>query len=102
MSLLMFFFFFSSRRRHTRCYRDWSSECALPILIGAGRGCVDGPGGALDDRPPKLGGCDPSLEHLLQDLVGDRLSPKVDVNHLAPAQGSPEDPAGIAEGLIAG
>src|SRR3989337_2583523 len=22
----MFFFFFSSRRRHTRCYRDWSSD----------------------------------------------------------------------------
>src|SRR5690554_7615084 len=25
-------FFFSSRRRHTRCGRDWSSECALPIF----------------------------------------------------------------------
>src|SRR5207245_7294697 len=24
--LLFFFFFFSSRRRHTRCYRDWSSD----------------------------------------------------------------------------
>src|SRR3989442_4280340 len=24
-------FFFSSRRRHTRCGRDWSSTCALPI-----------------------------------------------------------------------
>src|SRR5690554_3481758 len=24
-------FFFSSRRRHTRCGRDWSSDCALPI-----------------------------------------------------------------------
>src|SRR5215470_16126058 len=23
---MMFFFFFSSRRRHTRCYRDWSSD----------------------------------------------------------------------------
>src|SRR5207245_5789141 len=23
---LVFFFFFSSRRRHTRCYRDWSSD----------------------------------------------------------------------------
>src|SRR2546422_2307208 len=31
--LLSFFFFFSSRRRHTRCSRDWSSDCALPILI---------------------------------------------------------------------
>src|SRR2546422_4331697 len=26
-------FFFSSRRRHTRCSRDWSSECALPICM---------------------------------------------------------------------
>src|SRR5699024_11927400 len=26
------FFFFSSRRRHTRSKRDWSSDCALPIL----------------------------------------------------------------------
>src|SRR6266542_6370256 len=23
---MMIFFFFSSRRRHTRCYRDWSSD----------------------------------------------------------------------------
>src|SRR5438067_9099106 len=29
----MCFFFFSSRRRHTRSKRDWSSTCALPILI---------------------------------------------------------------------
>src|SRR5687768_13434788 len=26
-------FFFSSRRRHTRCSRDWSSTCALPIFF---------------------------------------------------------------------
>src|SRR6266852_6414964 len=30
------FFFFSSRRRHTRCYRDWSSDvCSSDLLIGA-------------------------------------------------------------------
>src|SRR3989337_3320496 len=23
---MFFFFFFASRRRHTRCYRDWSSD----------------------------------------------------------------------------
>src|SRR5207245_11318708 len=29
----MFFFFFSSRRRHTRCYRDWSSDvCSSDLL----------------------------------------------------------------------
>src|SRR6266542_2697759 len=26
-----FFFFFSSRRRHTRCYRDWSSDVCFPL-----------------------------------------------------------------------
>src|SRR6266542_4820613 len=26
MMLQIYFFFFSSRRRHTRCYRDWSSD----------------------------------------------------------------------------
>src|SRR6266542_633013 len=33
----MFFFFFSSRRRHTRCYRDWSSDVCSSDLDG-GRG----------------------------------------------------------------
>src|SRR3712207_827332 len=31
--MCFFFFFFSSRRRHTRYWRDWSSECALPISL---------------------------------------------------------------------
>src|SRR6266542_269642 len=30
-------FFFSSRRRHTRCYRDWSSDVCLPISRCPGR-----------------------------------------------------------------
>src|SRR5438128_9163034 len=30
-----FFFFFSSRRRHTRCYRDWSSDvCSSDLPLG--------------------------------------------------------------------
>src|SRR5437764_1560255 len=33
-------FFFSSRRRHTRYIGDWSSDGALPILVGA---CSSGP-----------------------------------------------------------
>src|SRR5207245_11620876 len=29
-------FFFSSRRRHTRCYRDWSSDvCSSDLSFGA-------------------------------------------------------------------
>src|SRR3989440_7097385 len=27
------FFFFSSRRRHTRCSRDWSSECSSDLKL---------------------------------------------------------------------
>src|SRR3712207_7991426 len=31
----MFFFFFSSRRRHTRYWRDWSSDvCSSDLLLG--------------------------------------------------------------------
>src|SRR5947209_17086415 len=30
----MFFFFFSSRRRHTRYWRDWSSDVCSSDLIG--------------------------------------------------------------------
>src|SRR6266542_3229763 len=30
------FFFFSSRRRHTRCYRDWSSDvCSSDLVVRA-------------------------------------------------------------------
>src|SRR5438128_4106128 len=32
---LFFFFFFSSRRRHTRCYRDWSSDVCSSDLVKA-------------------------------------------------------------------
>src|SRR5207245_8479171 len=32
----MLIFFFSSRRRHTRCYRDWSSDvCSSDLLAHA-------------------------------------------------------------------
>src|SRR3712207_8385920 len=32
------FFFFSSRRRHTRYWRDWSSDVCSSDLVGAGLG----------------------------------------------------------------
>src|SRR3712207_2176715 len=33
--VLFFFFFFSSRRRHTRYWRDWSSDvCSSDLLLG--------------------------------------------------------------------
>src|SRR6266542_5547140 len=33
-----YFFFFSSRRRHTRCYRDWSSDVCSSDLLPDGDG----------------------------------------------------------------
>src|SRR6266542_5438892 len=34
MSGFVCFFFFSSRRRHTRCYRDWSSDvCSSDLTV---------------------------------------------------------------------
>src|SRR5207245_4524867 len=35
LCILLFFFFFSSRRRHTRCYRDWSSDVCSSDLSAA-------------------------------------------------------------------
>src|SRR5438445_8338500 len=36
--ILLFFFFFSSRRRHTRYWRDWSSDvCSSDLTINSGR-----------------------------------------------------------------
>src|SRR5207245_3014898 len=40
----VYFFFFSSRRRHTRCYRDWSSDVCSSDLAAAPIGEV-APGG---------------------------------------------------------
>src|SRR6266542_6496587 len=45
---MIFFFFFSSRRRHTRCYRDWSSDvCSsdlmVPRVVALGGGGYDLP-----------------------------------------------------------
>src|SRR5207245_6746517 len=63
------FFFFSSRRRHTRCYRDWSSDvCSSDLGLGAGpHRCPPAPSriGAGMDRLRlavlvlALGGCEP-------------------------------------------
>src|SRR6266542_6786747 len=36
MFLSIYCFFFSSRRRHTRCYRDWSSDvCSSDLVLAA-------------------------------------------------------------------
>src|SRR6266542_6443811 len=35
--VLLLIFFFSSRRRHTRCYRDWSSDVCSSDLFAFGK-----------------------------------------------------------------
>src|SRR6266852_7701203 len=45
--MFLFFFFFSSRRRHTRCYRDWSSDVCSSDLL-------DGTGGLMANASPPL------------------------------------------------
>src|SRR5215203_6589944 len=55
----MGFFFFSSRRRHTRYWRDWSSDGALPISrTGRRDGCLlirrRRPAGGRTKKPPVL------------------------------------------------
>src|SRR3712207_7332916 len=50
MLLLLFFFFFSSRRRHTRYWRDWSSDVCSSDLSEA---ALPEPVSEHDDaRPP--------------------------------------------------
>src|SRR5207245_5847679 len=40
------FFFFASRRRHTRCYRDWSSDVCSSDLVSSVTSTASGSGPA--------------------------------------------------------
>src|SRR5207245_7276727 len=49
------FFFLSSRRRHTRCYRDWSSDvCSSDLALALLELGTDGIGYLLKDRVSDL------------------------------------------------
>src|SRR5258707_2330608 len=55
---ISFFFFFSSRRRHTRYWRDWSSDVCSSDLDARAYGRDDreirrGPGAPLDRKPER-------------------------------------------------
>src|SRR3712207_7164389 len=55
------FFFFSSRRRHTRYWRDWSSDvCSSDLRLGRRARAHDGRRGRPDPllRPARLPGGD--------------------------------------------
>src|SRR6266542_2517571 len=56
-ALQICFFFFSSRRRHTRCYRDWSSDvCSSDLQARAAgdRGARTGRAGQRPGHPGVL------------------------------------------------
>src|SRR5207245_7672243 len=59
----LFFFFFSSRRRHTRCYRDWSSDVCSSDLPELSRG-----GAHSEDHPARLHGDRSGPRHPGPDL----------------------------------
>src|SRR6266542_3971466 len=63
---MSFFFFFSSRRRHTRCYRDWSSDVCSSDLTRLAR--LTGP----DDRDrQRIFGADGSADEQKRREVSD-------------------------------
>src|SRR5207245_4589082 len=67
-------FFFPGRRRHTRCYRDWSSDVCSSDLTHAVVRQLAGPGGAREDGPPRGWPRDD-----LNEGVGDLEGPVVNV-----------------------
>src|SRR5207245_8683776 len=52
----LIFFFFSSRRRHTRCYRDWSSDvCSSDLCLHVDReGSARASGAAAKELQERL------------------------------------------------
>src|SRR5438128_4458246 len=56
VSWFVVLFFFSSRRRHTRCYRDWSSDVCSSDLAGSGRSAGTGEQGNADPQPAARSG----------------------------------------------
>src|SRR3712207_8556138 len=52
--LVCYSFFFSSRRRHTRYWRDWSSDVCSSDLLGPGDELLDQ---AVMPEPERRGGC---------------------------------------------
>src|SRR5207245_11479901 len=81
--LVLVVFFFSSRRRHTRCYRDWSSDvCSSDLLVDAGLEVVPIHPNALKASRPRYsaagGKSDPGDAFILADVLrtdGHRFRP---------------------------
>src|SRR5207245_3053820 len=102
-------FFFSSRRRHTRCYRDWSSDvCSSDLLPLLDRGALRAtetqgtpsqPRHRALEREPGPGGR--FVEQRREDLSLERpgtLLADGDRNHLA---GGPQNQLDVGRGEVA-
>src|SRR5258707_14282303 len=58
MQYVTLFFFFSSRRRHTRYWRDWSSDvCSSDLVLAAGPATRSAPCWAPPRARPSATGC---------------------------------------------
>src|SRR3989337_195762 len=80
--VVVFLFFFSSRRRHTRCYRDWSSDvCSSDLLQELAHG---------EDGDPSVGAELPKVpvsRHEILGAAGHRALEKLVVLRIAPNDG---------------
>src|SRR3712207_9491342 len=79
----MVFFFFSSRRRHTRYWRDWSSDvCSSDLIWGGGMAIYDADAPGEVAARAYLITAEQFVDILAQEM---RLEPGLDVD-LAPVR----------------
>src|SRR5215203_6920307 len=74
--MFLIFFFFSSRRRHTRYWRDWSSDvCSSDLYRKAAQRIRETPGPvaqmALEGRAKGLQGIGKTIEGKIVEIVED-------------------------------
>src|SRR6266852_8669875 len=79
-------FFFSSRRRHTRCYRDWSSDvCSSDLCRHVFADMVTLPCAGFDDAMAAVRDGQAELAMLpVENSVAGRVA---DIHHLLPDSG---------------
>src|SRR5207245_8928006 len=70
----IFYFFFSSRRRHTRCYRDWSSDVCSSDLMELALTAPEGLLRAQDKKLVRAGLRAPDLALATRELAHARIT----------------------------
>src|SRR3989337_1607747 len=75
---------FSSRRRHTRCYRDWSSDVCSSDLVMGGFHATLAPDECGEHADAcVLGEAEESWPRLLRDFQAGRLQPRYQAEKLS-------------------